>query len=56
MGYPVALKIVSPQVIHKSDVGGVALGLASADEVLAAATKMRERVARLLPQAVITGF
>jgi acetyltransferase len=56
IGYPVALKIVSPQVIHKSDVGGVALNLVSSNEVMAAATKMREQVIRLLPQAVITGF
>ena len=56
IGYPVALKIVSPQVIHKSDVGGVALNLASSDEVMAAATKMREQVIRALPQAEITGF
>jgi acetyltransferase len=56
IGYPVALKIVSPQVIHKSDVGGVALNLTSPNEVMAAATKMREQVARLLPQAVVAGF
>ncbi|QDL37330.1 bifunctional acetate--CoA ligase family protein/GNAT family N-acetyltransferase [Rhodoferax sediminis] len=56
ISYPVALKIVSPQIIHKSDVGGVALALASAEEVRAAAVKMREQVARLLPQAVVLGF
>ena len=33
LGFPIVLKIVSPQITHKSDVGGVALGLASADEV-----------------------
>jgi acetyltransferase len=33
MGYPVALKRVAPGVVHKSDVGGVALGLESADAV-----------------------
>ena len=36
LGYPIVLKIVSPQITHKSDVGGVALGLTSADEVGAA--------------------
>jgi acetyltransferase len=56
IGYPVALKIVSPQVIHKSDVGGVALGLSSAEEVRLAAVKMRQQVMHLLPQAVVAGF
>ena len=56
IGYPVVLKIVSPQVIHKSDVGGVVLGLASAEAVRAAAVKMSEQVMRLLPQAVVLGF
>jgi acetyltransferase len=56
MGYPVALKVISPQIIHKSDVGGVALGLASAEEVRLAAVKMRQQITHLLPQAVVTGF
>ncbi len=55
-GFPVALKIVSQQVIHKSDVGGVALGLKNADEVRSAAVRMRQQVARLKPDAVVLGF
>jgi acetate---CoA ligase (ADP-forming) len=35
LGMPVAVKIVSPDITHKSDIGGVALGLGSADEVSA---------------------
>lgn len=35
-GYPVALKIVSPQITHKSDVGGVQLNLGTAEEVASA--------------------
>lgn len=35
-GYPVALKVVSPEIVHKSDAGGVRLGLANADDVRAA--------------------
>lgn len=56
MGYPVALKIVSPQIIHKSDVGGVMLGLASPDEVRNAARKMTDHLQQQLPQAVLQGF
>lgn len=33
MGFPVVLKVVSPQILHKSDAGGVAVGLGSGDEV-----------------------
>ena len=56
LGFPVALKIVSPQIIHKSDVGGVALGLASTDEVLTAVAAMRRRVEQLKSGAAILGF
>jgi acetyltransferase len=56
IGFPVALKILSPQIVHKSDVDGVALALASAPEVRAAAVRMRERVARVQPQAQVLGF
>ena len=56
LGFPVVLKIVSQQVIHKSDVGGVVLGLATSDEVRAAAIRMRQQVARLNPEATVLGF
>ncbi len=56
IGFPVALKILSPQIVHKSDVGGVALGLGSADEVRTAAVRMRQRVAREQPEARMLGF
>ncbi|MCY7317924.1 MAG: bifunctional acetate--CoA ligase family protein/GNAT family N-acetyltransferase [Ramlibacter sp.] len=56
IGFPVVLKIVSQQVIHKSDVGGVALGLATSDAVRAAAIRMRQQVARLNPGATVLGF
>ena len=42
LGFPVALKVHSPKIAHKSDVGGVRLKLASAAEVQSAATQMRE--------------
>src|SRR5690606_10580138 len=56
IGFPVALKVLSPAITHKSDVGGVALNLESAQEVRAAAAAMRKRVAALRPDAVLTGF
>jgi len=56
IGYPVALKIVSPQISHKSDAGGVALDLGSAREVELAAETMRARVAKARPDATIQGF
>jgi acetyltransferase len=53
---PVALKILSPDISHKSDVGGVVLDLASEREVQEAAAAMLARVARERPQARIEGF
>lgn len=43
-GYPVALKTAVPGILHKSDVGGVALGLADADAVRAAYRDMASRL------------
>jgi acetyltransferase len=56
IGYPVALKILSSQITHKSDVGGVALDLEDAADLHAAAGMMRRRVARLRPDATLEGF
>lgn len=56
IGYPVALKIVSSQIVHKSDVGGVALGLLNAEEVKTATDTMLQQVKRLKPEAKILGF
>jgi len=55
-GYPVALKILSRDISHKSDVGGVALGLADAAAVRAAAQRMREAIGLRCPQARLEGF
>ncbi len=56
IGYPVALKIVSPDITHKSDVGGVALNLENSESLQLAAEAMKARVAQLCPSAPITGF
>lgn len=53
---PVALKILSPDISHKSDKGGVALDLKSAAEVENAAQRMLESVRILQPDARVTGF
>jgi acetyltransferase len=55
LGVPIALKINSPDVVHKSDVGGVVLDLAPAD-VVAAARRMASAIAKAKPGARIEGF
>ena len=56
LGFPVALKVLSPDIAHKSDAGGVALDLEDAPSVLAACAAMRRRLAALAPGARIDGF
>lgn len=56
IGFPVALKVLSPDITHKSDVGGVALNLASAEEVRLAAAGIARRVAQLRPDARLEGY
>lgn len=56
IGFPVALKILSPQISHKSDVGGVALDLADERAVRDAAAAMAARVRSLRPDAQLAGF
>lgn len=55
LGYPIVLKIVSPQITHKSDVGGVALGLSSADEVGEAFERVVANSKKAQPSATIEG-
>ena len=55
LGFPAVLKIVSPQITHKSDVGGVALGLNSADEVEAAFDRIVASAKQHVPEATISG-
>ena len=56
IGFPVALKILSPDITHKSDVGGVSLNLDSAAQVRQAAQAMLARVAQRRPDARASGF
>ena len=54
-GGPVVLKISSPDILHKTEVGGVAVGLADPDAAAAAFTAMTARVAAARPAARIEG-
>ncbi len=56
LGFPVVLKILAPEITHKSDVGGVVLDLGSPAEVADAASHMLARVAVRRPDAQIEGF
>ena len=56
LGGPVALKILSPDITHKTDVGGVLLGLKTPEAVAEAAADMLARVAGARPEARIDGF
>ena len=55
MSFPVALKIVSPDVIHKSDSGGVKLSINSVTEVKKAYDEILKKVRKQYPHAVIHG-
>jgi len=55
IGYPVVLKIASPDILHKTDVGGVKVGLRNAEEVQDAFELMVYRAQRYLPEAHIWG-
>jgi acetyl coenzyme A synthetase (ADP forming)-like protein len=55
IGWPVVLKIVSPQIVHKTDVGGVRLHLSNATEVRVAYDEIIESARRVAPDAHIDG-
>ncbi|MCI4360859.1 MAG: acetate--CoA ligase family protein, partial [Thermoplasmata archaeon] len=56
LGYPVVLKVASPDISHKTEVGGVAVGLEDADQLRAAWGRMEQAVARTAPKARLEGF
>jgi acetyltransferase len=55
IGYPVVMKIWSPDIVHKSDVGGVKVGLNNAKEVMDAFDLMMYRIPMKVPDAYILG-
>jgi 3-hydroxypropionyl-CoA synthetase (ADP-forming) len=56
IGFPVALKVVSPHILHKTDAGGVALNLGSADQVRRAFERIMAAIREAQPQAAIRGI
>jgi acetyl coenzyme A synthetase (ADP forming)-like protein len=55
MGFPVVLKIASPEILHKTDVGGVKIGLENPEQVTDAFELMVYRAQRYIPEAHIWG-
>jgi acetyl coenzyme A synthetase (ADP forming)-like protein len=55
IGYPVVMKIVSPQVIHKSDIGGVKININSKEEIENTFFDITTRVRNVIPTAHIHG-
>jgi len=56
IGWPVVIKLLSPQISHKSDVGGVALNLDSEAALRAAVAAIERRLAQSRPDALIEGY
>ncbi|MGE0100006.1 MAG: GNAT family N-acetyltransferase [Hydrogenophaga sp.] len=56
LGYPVALKVLSHEITHKSDVGGVRLNIGSAAELHEACATMLARVGEQRPDVTVQGF
>ena len=56
IGYPVVLKVQSAQLLHKTEVGGVAVGLADEAALRSAWATMAARIAAARPDAVIAGY
>jgi acetyltransferase len=55
LGYPVVIKVVSPDISHKSDVGGVVVGIDSSAALKEAFEKLMERIKERAPAAAIKG-
>ncbi|HHU87412.1 MAG TPA: CoA-binding protein [Peptococcaceae bacterium] len=56
LGYPVVLKVASPKIMHKTDVGGVKIGIQTPEEVRLAFIEIMESVHRYLPKVIIYGI
>ncbi len=56
IGFPIALKVASPDIIHKSDIGGVKLGLTNVTQVSNAYSEIMSSIRQRLPKARIQGM
>ncbi len=56
MGYPVVLKISSPEILHKSDLGGIILNITTPDEVRGSFNAIYRRILKRLPDAKVYGI
>lgn len=56
IGYPVVVKVVSPQILHKSDLGGIALDLESPQSVENAIASMQSHIRNQVPDVEIEGY
>jgi acyl-CoA synthetase (NDP forming) len=56
VGFPAVAKILSPDILHKTDAGGVALNIADANQLAATAKQILERIGKSHPKAKINGI
>ena len=56
IGWPVVLKIISPQIIHKSDAGGIVVGVDSEKKLISSYNTILQRVKKSNPRAKIEGI
>lgn len=56
LGYPIVLKVVSPDIIHKSDVGGVKLGIADSHQISEKFKEIQESIKEKAPNARFSGI
>lgn len=56
IGYPVVMKVLSRQIVHKSDAGGVIVGINSDEEMAEAFSKMSSALGKNCPEATIDGY
>ncbi len=55
LDYPVVLKIASPDIVHKSDIGGIKVGLKTPEEIEAAFVEIVENARKHMPNAIVYG-